>query len=577
MNSKIKDLITATISGEWGEEATDGVGVKVIRTANFTNLGVIDYKNIVKRKIESKKINQKRLLKGDIIIEKSGGSPNQPVGRVVFFGTDQYEDFLCNNFTAILRPDKTKVYPKYLFYQLFIGHIRGKTLKYQNKTTGILNLKLDKYLNETIYLPSLPDQIKIAHVLSNVEALIIQRKESIVLLDDFLKSTFLKMFGDVTVGENLERLEEGLTLVGGGAFKSSDFVEKGIPVIKIGTVNKGYFDLKSLSFLPQDFLLSSKRYVVKPGELLLSLTGTVGKDDYGNTCFATDVYKEYFLNQRVAKVVTKKNKLNSCFVNFLFKYPSFKANLLKSNRGVRQANLSNADIYNSKIRFPKIELQNEFTYIVEKAETLKSYFQVSLKELENLLSSLSQKAFKGELDLSSFDVFSEEEEYASYTNDRTEDFHFPEPKYKVEKKKKKNEEQKKETLTKIQKELSSKTKLNWESVSTQQMANWIIDKYTDFHFNSEMLIRFLMNEHIISPYYFSSEELKKNPLTNEADDLKSFIFSAIEGENPFINLEQVFYNAEEETIQLKVTPEDYKLLKNKSKEERSGIYFNIIK
>ncbi|NEW83195.1 MAG: hypothetical protein GZ094_12620 [Mariniphaga sp.] len=196
MQAKIKDLITAKISGEWGNEALPGEGVKVIRTANFTNIGIIDFEKVVFRDIDIKKIEQKKLIEGDIIIEKSGGSPNQPVGRVVFFDIKTNENLLCNNFTSILRPDCSKIYPKYLFYQLFIAHTRGRTLKFQNKTTGIINLKLDDYLNEKIKLTSLPKQIHIANLLSKAEDLISQRKESIRLLDEFLKSTFLEMFGD---------------------------------------------------------------------------------------------------------------------------------------------------------------------------------------------------------------------------------------------------------------------------------------------------------------------------------------------------------------------------------------------
>lgn len=91
-----------------------------------------------------------------------------------------------------------------------------------------------------------------------------------------------------------------------------------------------------------------------------------------------------------------------------------------------------------------------------------------------------------------------------------------------------------------------------------------------------MLINYLTNERITFPDYYSSEELKKFPQTNEADDLKSFIFSAIDKENPFIHLEQLFYDAEKENISLKLTPDDFTLIKNRTPKERSGIYFKIV-
>src|ERR1035437_2937613 len=134
MKYSVKELLVEKLTGEWGDEAIDGEGTKVLRTTNFTNLGIIAYEKIVTRKIDGKKIEEKHLKNGDIIIEKSGGGPKQPVGRVVYFDLETDEKYLCNNFTAILRPNKELVNPKYLFYQLHIAHVRGKTLKHQHKT-----------------------------------------------------------------------------------------------------------------------------------------------------------------------------------------------------------------------------------------------------------------------------------------------------------------------------------------------------------------------------------------------------------------------------------------------------------
>ena len=82
---KVIDIIEKPITGEWGEE---GLGIKVLRTTNFTNSGEVNYTDVVERSIESKKVEQKKLKKGDTILEKSGGSPSQPVGRVVYFEKD---------------------------------------------------------------------------------------------------------------------------------------------------------------------------------------------------------------------------------------------------------------------------------------------------------------------------------------------------------------------------------------------------------------------------------------------------------------------------------------------------------
>ena len=99
---RIIDLVEEKISGEWGTESLNGNGVKVLRTTNFTNEGRLRFDSVVDREIDSKIVEKKKLKFGDTIIEKSGGSPNQPVGRVVLFNIKSDDPFLCNNFTGTI-------------------------------------------------------------------------------------------------------------------------------------------------------------------------------------------------------------------------------------------------------------------------------------------------------------------------------------------------------------------------------------------------------------------------------------------------------------------------------------------
>jgi type I restriction enzyme S subunit len=179
-------LIDKPISGEWG---TEGGTVNVIRTANFTNQGIIDFSKVVTRNIEDKKIITKKLQEHDIIIEKSGGSPDQPVGRVVYF--DKKGLFLCNNFTSILRPKQELIFPKYLHYILFGNHKFGFVKQFQNKTTGIINLQLPRYIKETkIPTPSLEEQKKIADILDAADSLRQKDKQLVEHYDRLSQSLF---------------------------------------------------------------------------------------------------------------------------------------------------------------------------------------------------------------------------------------------------------------------------------------------------------------------------------------------------------------------------------------------------
>lgn len=101
-------LFEKPISGEWGresdEEGNNSVGV--IRTTNFSkDIRMKVDSEIVKRLIDDRKVDKKKLIVGDIIIEKSGGSPTQPVGRILYYDLTSGVN-LCNNFTSVLRPKK---------------------------------------------------------------------------------------------------------------------------------------------------------------------------------------------------------------------------------------------------------------------------------------------------------------------------------------------------------------------------------------------------------------------------------------------------------------------------------------
>ncbi|MDD3162202.1 MAG: restriction endonuclease subunit S [Bacteroidales bacterium] len=159
----IDKVVEKPMSGEWGKDDFEGTGVKVLRTTNFTDRGVIDYSDVVTRKIDDKKANQKYMKFGDILIEKSGGSDTKPVGRVVFYdGKDDM--FLSNNFTSILRlKPEVGLLSVYLFEFLFVNYWSGGTRIYENKTTGIHNLKLADYLAGTsIPLPPMEIQEQFA-------------------------------------------------------------------------------------------------------------------------------------------------------------------------------------------------------------------------------------------------------------------------------------------------------------------------------------------------------------------------------------------------------------------------------
>jgi len=124
----------------------------------------------------------------------------------------------------------------------------------------------------------------------------------------------------------------------------------------------------------------------------MSLTGTVGKEDYGNVCILDDTYSVYYLNQRNAKIRLSAS-LNKIFLAEILKFSKVKKKLTGISRGIRQANISNADIYNLRIPIPPINLQEEFASFVQRIDKTKTTVKQSLEKLETLKKSLMQEYF----------------------------------------------------------------------------------------------------------------------------------------------------------------------------------------
>ena len=144
--STLSSFISETYPGEWGKEDVEKIGIKVLRTTNFQNDGHINFNEVVTRDIEQRKIDKKQLKKGDIILERSGGTADNPVGRVVYFNDEG--KYMFNNFTQLLRCNED-VENLYIFYSLFNYYNTNKSgiRSLGNQTTGIQNLKMDKYLD----------------------------------------------------------------------------------------------------------------------------------------------------------------------------------------------------------------------------------------------------------------------------------------------------------------------------------------------------------------------------------------------------------------------------------------------
>lgn len=286
---------------------------------------------------------------------------------------------------------KKDVDVRFLYYLL-----TGLNLSKYANGAAIPHIYFRDYKNENVYLPSISQQQKIAQTLNKANKLREKHKEQLHELDRLAESVFYDMFGDPVTnpkGWKLDYLKKHLKVIGGYAFKSTAYVEEGIPILRIGNINSGILKIDNVVFYEKQINLN--RYIVRPNDIVISLTGTVGKEDYGNICILDDTYSYYYLNQRNAKLELNST-IDKWYLALILKNQHIKSKLTGISRGVRQANISNSDIENIVIPIAPTEHQHQFASIIEKIEAQKAKVKAALKESEDLFQRLMQDMFNPE-------------------------------------------------------------------------------------------------------------------------------------------------------------------------------------
>ena len=173
--------------GLWEGKKPPFVRVGVIRNANFTKQFTLSYDNVAYLNVEEKQFLSRKLEFGDIIVEKSGGGENQPVGRTVLFLKTE-GDFSFSNFTHMMRiADKASVLPSFLQQVLVAFYVSGVTLNLQSNTTNLRNLDFKGYLDLSVPLPPLSIQKAIVEKIEELLPLIDEYDKAAVELETLNK------------------------------------------------------------------------------------------------------------------------------------------------------------------------------------------------------------------------------------------------------------------------------------------------------------------------------------------------------------------------------------------------------
>lgn len=158
------------LNGLWKGKKPPFEKAVVVRNTNFRNDGMLDLSDVAVLDVESRQLKYRKLRRGDIIIERSGGGPKQPVGRVCYFNVNDSRAYSFSNFTTVLRVKDREMYlPLFVHYTLLHLYQTGFTFPLQRATTGIRNLDFGAYQEAQIPMPPKPEQEKIAAVLWTIQ------------------------------------------------------------------------------------------------------------------------------------------------------------------------------------------------------------------------------------------------------------------------------------------------------------------------------------------------------------------------------------------------------------------------
>lgn len=240
---------------------------------------------------------------------------------------------------------------------------------------------------------SLDEQRRISNILDQADALRQKRKQSLQLLDDFLRATFLDMFGDPVSNDKrwpVKKLGE-VSFVKIGPFGSllhrEDYITNGIPLVNpTHIVNK--------KICPDfNFTISDKKreelrqYLLKEGDIVLARRGEIGR------CGLITQKEDGYLCGTGSLFVRPQKDLNPIYLVYLISSQSMRKNLENSSVGVTMKNLNAGIVENTVIIHPDKKLQDKFEAVVLETNSLKNNMEKSVEHLDNEFNALTQRYF----------------------------------------------------------------------------------------------------------------------------------------------------------------------------------------
>ena len=388
-------------NGLWKGEKEPFVNIGVIRNTNFTKEGTLDDSDIAYLDVEAKKFERRRLKFGDIILEKSGGGPKQPVGRVALF--DKVEGlFSFSNFTSAIRvKNPNELDFRFLHKYLYWIYLSGVTERMQSHSTGIRNLDANAYKAIQIVIPPLPEQHRIVALLdeafNGIATARANAEKNLHNARAVFESHLQSVFTEAWQAGELVTLAELATDITDGDHMPPPKAPSGVPFITIGNVMKDVrkIDFSNTFMVPKEYFDGLKPNK-KPriGDVLYTVTGSFGIpvliDEQRDFCF-----------QRHIGLVRPKADVSSEWLFYLLMSPQVFQQANVGATGTAQKTVSLKVLRGFKVpRIPLIMQKaatSTLNNLANETQRLESLYQRKRAALDALKQSLLHQAFSGQL------------------------------------------------------------------------------------------------------------------------------------------------------------------------------------
>lgn len=311
------------------------------------------------------------------------------IGKLAF----TTEPIYTNEAIAALKAkDCNVISNNYLYYALQMMDLT----KGSEKAVKGLTLNKAKLNELKITYPSIDQQQKIVDILDKADEIRAKKKLANDKLDEFLKSTFISMFGDPRTNSKQYKIDklQNVThfLTDGKHGDCEDEDNSGYYFVSAKCINNWKIDLSLARQIKYtDYKEVNNRVKINIGDLLIVNTGaTIGK----MTIIRDKKLANTVTLQKSVAVINMNNDiLNSEYLSHCLLFKSM-ANV-SAGSAIHNLLLSTMRAY--ELPIPPIEEQNKFAQIVEKVEAQKQKNELVIEQMNNLFNSLSQKAFKGDL------------------------------------------------------------------------------------------------------------------------------------------------------------------------------------